>query len=120
MLIPPSLSADHFRTLAEQSIGDLFIAGIVPGLLLGAAFCVMILLYAYLAPDKVQDGGRRSEPKRQRKTTYHAQALVSMLPLVALVAAGDGRHLCRLVHANRVGRHRRPRRAAAGAWRAAA
>ena len=34
MLIPPSLLLIIYGLLAEQSIGDLFIAGIVPGLLL--------------------------------------------------------------------------------------
>jgi C4-dicarboxylate transporter DctM subunit len=86
MLIPPSLLLIIFGLLAEQSIGDLFIAGIVPGLLLSAAFCVMILLYAYLAPDKVQQfAGVQSQKEASRKTTT-AQALVQLLPLIALVA----------------------------------
>ena len=37
MLIPPSLLLIVFGILSEQSIGDLFIAGVVPGLALAAA-----------------------------------------------------------------------------------
>jgi tripartite ATP-independent transporter DctM subunit len=42
MLIPPSLLMILFGIVAETSIGDLFTAGIVPGLLLTLVYCVMI------------------------------------------------------------------------------
>jgi C4-dicarboxylate transporter, DctM subunit len=53
MLIPPSLLLIIYGLLAEQSIGDLFIAGIVPGVLLAIAFSVMIFMIARLAPSYV-------------------------------------------------------------------
>jgi C4-dicarboxylate transporter, DctM subunit len=53
MLIPPSLLLIIYGLLAEQSIGDLFIAGIVPGLLLATAFAVQIVLTAIFRPDRV-------------------------------------------------------------------
>ncbi len=84
MLIPPSLLLIIFGLLAEQSIGDLFIAGIVPGLVLGAAFCVMILLYAHLAPGKVQDPNATVGGKASEQLTV-PQALFRLLPLVMLV-----------------------------------
>ena len=85
MLIPPSLLLIIFGLLAEQSIGDLFIAGIVPGLVLAAAFCVMILLYAYFAPDKVQEAvGALSQAKASGDLTI-AQAFVSLIPMIGLV-----------------------------------
>ncbi len=42
MLIPPSLLLIIYGLLAETSIGDLFIAAIVPGLLLALVFAVLI------------------------------------------------------------------------------
>lgn len=85
MLIPPSLLLIIFGLLAEQSIGDLFIAGIVPGLVLAAAFCAMILLYTYLAPDKVQDiSGALSQVKASGDLSI-AKAFVSLIPMVGLV-----------------------------------
>jgi C4-dicarboxylate transporter, DctM subunit len=85
MLIPPSLLLIIFGLLAEQSIGDLFIAGIVPGLLLGGAFCVMILLYAYLSPASVQDPVARAAQMASGNDVTVGQALLSLVPLVALV-----------------------------------
>ncbi len=54
MLIPPSLLLIVFGLLAEQSIGDLFIAGVVPGLLLAFVFALMILALATFVPSYVQ------------------------------------------------------------------
>jgi tripartite ATP-independent transporter DctM subunit len=86
MLIPPSLLLIIFGLLAEQSIGDLFVAGIVPGLLLAAAFCAMIMLYAHFAPDRIQEasGARLQANARDDLTVAHA--LFSLLPMVGLVA----------------------------------
>ncbi|PLX36269.1 MAG: C4-dicarboxylate ABC transporter permease [Hyphomicrobiales bacterium] len=50
MLIPPSLLMILYGLLAEQSIGDLFIAGVVPGMLLALAFAVGIVVMSYLMP----------------------------------------------------------------------
>ena len=50
MLIPPSLLMILYGLLAEQSIGDLFLAGVVPGLLLALLFAVGTILMAYVTP----------------------------------------------------------------------
>lgn len=44
LLIPPSLSFLIFGALTETSIGRLFAAGIIPGLLVGAMFMIYILI----------------------------------------------------------------------------
>lgn len=51
MLIPPSLLLILFAIIAEQSVGDLFLAGILPGLLLAALFCLLIVIGARFWPD---------------------------------------------------------------------
>ncbi|MGE0226110.1 MAG: TRAP transporter large permease [Rhodospirillaceae bacterium] len=53
MLIPPSLLFILFGILAETSIGDLFIAGIIPGLLLAGTYCGMIWFMARRYPRMV-------------------------------------------------------------------
>ncbi|MGE5146493.1 MAG: TRAP transporter large permease [Candidatus Eiseniibacteriota bacterium] len=53
MLIPPSLLLILFGILAQTSIGDLFIAGIIPGILLAVAFSVLILVMSYRFPRSV-------------------------------------------------------------------
>ena len=47
MLLPPSLLFILYGVLTEQSVGALFIAGILPGLLLALMYCVGILLAAW-------------------------------------------------------------------------
>ena len=50
MLIPPSVVFIVYGILTEQSIGKLFIAGIVPGLLIAVLFCVVIAIRCTLNP----------------------------------------------------------------------
>lgn len=51
MLIPPSVVFIVYGILTEQSIGKLFIAGIVPGLMIAAMFCATIYLWCKLRPE---------------------------------------------------------------------
>lgn len=62
MLIPPSLLMILYGFLANQSVGDLFTAGIVPGLLLASAFAIGIVLAAYFKPSMVYAGGEMPVP----------------------------------------------------------
>ena len=50
MLIPPSLLLILYGLLAEQSIGDLFLAGVGPGLLLAVLFALGVIAMATFAP----------------------------------------------------------------------
>lgn len=59
LLIPPSLSFLIFGALTETSIGRLFMAGILPGLMIGALFMLYIYVKArrhpHVAPREVSD-----------------------------------------------------------------
>src|SRR5690606_20231909 len=46
MLLPPSLLLIIYGFVTETSVGKLFLAAIIPGLLLAFLFCAMILLLA--------------------------------------------------------------------------
>lgn len=56
MLIPPSLLLILFGILTETSIGDLFTAGIIPGLTLTLAFSLLILIMARVRPSYIMTG----------------------------------------------------------------
>ena len=44
-IIPPSIFMILYASLTNTSVGDLFLAGVIPGLLLGGAFMLMNYLY---------------------------------------------------------------------------
>ncbi|MBA1262626.1 TRAP transporter large permease [Stutzerimonas stutzeri] len=50
MLLPPSVLLIIWGVMAEQSIGKLFIAGVIPGLLLASLFFLFLLVFALLRP----------------------------------------------------------------------
>ena len=53
MLIPPSVLFIIYALITEQSVGDMFVAGIGPGLLLTALYCVQIFVMAQWFPHTV-------------------------------------------------------------------
>lgn len=50
MLIPPSVVFIVYAVITEQSIGQLFMAGILPGLLVAGLFCATIYIHCRLRP----------------------------------------------------------------------
>ena len=57
MLIPPSLLMILYGFLSNQSVGDLFTAGIVPGLLLALAYILGIVVMSFVWPRSVYASG---------------------------------------------------------------
>lgn len=59
-IIPPSMLFVIYGVLAQISIGDMFIAGIIPGLLMGAAFILVVVVlgffYTYPTEAKLSRG----------------------------------------------------------------
>lgn len=51
MLIPPSIVFICYAILTEQSIGRLFIAGVVPGLMIAGLFCAVIWVQCARRPE---------------------------------------------------------------------
>ncbi len=87
MLIPPSLLFIVYAFLAEESVGHLFLAGIVPGLVLAAAMAGMIVLMATLWPAQVGGSAARAEgdPETVRSA---ALKLAPILALIGIVLGG--------------------------------
>ena len=85
MLIPPSLLLILFGVLTETSIGDLFKAGILPGILLSAAYSGLILLMAYRVPNYVGFVKRQGPDDAKIQMTM-MRAVWKLIPIVLLIA----------------------------------
>ncbi|MDH5529244.1 MAG: TRAP transporter large permease [Paracoccaceae bacterium] len=53
VLIPPSLILLFYGIVTDQSIGDLFIAGVIPGIILVSSFVVVVLIWGILKPEDI-------------------------------------------------------------------
>ncbi len=78
-LIPPSIPLIVYGVLAEVSILDLFIAGILPGLLLALMFMTYIGIAALLQP------GAASAPEPSTTLREKARAFGKLMPTVMLI-----------------------------------
>jgi len=83
MLIPPSLLLIIYGVLAEVSIGALFLAAVLPGILLAVAFAVGVVLMAWLAPGFVGHVKRETRPEHGGAGAL--EVLLGVVPVVALI-----------------------------------
>lgn len=86
MLIPPSLLLILYGVLTEQSVGDLFVAGILPGIVLAIFFAVGVWLMARHWPDFAGDG--ISEAVAPLPAGALAGKAVPIVALIGLVLGG--------------------------------
>lgn len=77
VLLPPSLILLFYGIVTDQSIGQLFMAGVVPGLLLASLFVVVVLIWARIRPQDVPD--RDTGPRLQL-----LQIAVSLGPIIVI------------------------------------
>ncbi len=112
ILIPPSIILVIYAVYTEQSIGALFIAAIIPGLIATVQYMLVVNAYVRLHPDSAP---RLPKASWARALAHHRGRVARG----AGVPAGGVRHLPRLVLADGGGRHRRRggRRARGGARR---
>lgn len=83
ILIPPSTGFVLYAILTDQSIGRLFLAGVVPGLMLAGLFILTVVLLTTLFPALGPRGPQTSWGEKLR-------ALLGALPLVVLILATIG------------------------------
>jgi len=83
MLIPPSLLMILYGFLSNQSVGDLFTAGIVPGLVLAMAFSLGIVAMAVFSPRRVYAEHREDVAARPMGA---AEMVVKLAPSALLIA----------------------------------
>jgi C4-dicarboxylate transporter, DctM subunit len=89
MLIPPSILMIVYGVLAEVSIGRMFLAGVVPGVVMASAFVVLIMLLARYRPAYVFSKPGAGTAPAERETAFSVSTkLLPILLLAALVLGG--------------------------------
>ena len=95
MLIPPSVLMIVWGILTEQSIGQLFAAGIFPGLLLAFLFIVYIFVFALLRPAAVgiksgieETAGNSGSDDEEVSTLQFLVSLVGIILVIVAVLGG--------------------------------
>ena len=81
ILIPPSVAFVMYGILTEQSIGTLFIAGIIPGILQGVFYVLVIYILCRINP-KLGPAGPKSTFKEKMGSLKNVWAMVALFLLV--------------------------------------
>jgi len=84
ILIPPSTIFIIYGVLTEQSIGKLFIAGVIPGIILAILFIAVVSLLCLHNPNLAPAGA----PTSWRKKLAGLTGILEMLVLFGLVIGG--------------------------------
>jgi len=86
MIIPPSAMLIIYSFVAEQSVGDMFLAGIIPGLLLAVAYIGAIAFAGRFFPNFV--GGRPADGYEPMSKLTVASKTLPLLTLIVVVLGG--------------------------------
>lgn len=84
LLIPPSIVLIVYGVMAQQSVARLFMAGILPGLMLVVMFMAYIAIWALFSPSKMPP----REPRM--KLMQRVKASLGLLPILLLIIAVIG------------------------------
>lgn len=86
MLLPPSVLLIVWGVISEQSIGQLFVAGIIPGILLAAMFATFIIVLALLRPG-LFGGGADAAAMVESGANEARKELIGGLGVIVLIVA---------------------------------
>ena len=84
LLIPPSIIMIVYGVAAEVSIAKLFVAGVLPGLMLAALFSGHLMIWALLNPDKVPRSDDRMSLRQKLSESRH------LIPVILLIGGVIG------------------------------
>ncbi|WP_003542564.1 TRAP transporter large permease [Desulfotomaculum nigrificans] len=86
LIIPPSIAMIIFGVTAQTSIGDLFLAGIIPGVLIGLGF--LIVSYMVARKNNYPTEGKMTWDERVRRFKNAIWAL--LMPVIIIVGIRGG------------------------------
>jgi C4-dicarboxylate transporter DctM subunit len=84
ILIPPSVPMIIYGVMTETSVGHLYMAGILPGILLALLFAAYIVGYAMLYPGRAPRGEEGRVPLREKLRSLVEVAPIALLIVVVL------------------------------------
>ena len=84
ILIPPSVGFIFYAIVTEESIGQLFVAGFMPGLLLAVLFILSIWIMASIRPETAPPG----ESSTFKEKILSLKGVIGMLILFILILGG--------------------------------
>ncbi len=84
VLIPPSLSFIIYAIITETSTGRLFMAGVIPGILLSSLFICVLLFTAHKYPDMLPRGSQYSF----REKLHSLTGILPILLLIVIIMGG--------------------------------
>ena len=88
IMIPPSLGLIIYGILTESSIGRLFVAGIVPGLLSATGFVISIMIWVRRDPTIAPQVVRTAWPERLRSLTAIGPAMLLVVFVAGSIYSG--------------------------------
>jgi len=84
ILMPPSIAMIVYGTFTETSIAKLFMAGVIPGLMLAGMFMTFVGIYAWIKPSIAP---RESAPA---SIAEYRSALLDLVPFILLISGTMG------------------------------
>lgn len=87
-LIPPSTTLILYGVLAQQSIGELFIAGVIPGLLCMLCFILVIWCWVLINPSVAPASPRSSRPEAMASLTSALPILIVFSVVIGGIYGG--------------------------------
>ncbi|MDA8584706.1 TRAP transporter large permease [Rhodobacteraceae bacterium] len=86
MIIPPSAMLIIYSFVAEQSVGDMFLAGVIPGIMLAVAYIAAIWLMGKFTPGFI--AGRPAEDYERMTPREIASKTLPIIGLILVVLGG--------------------------------
>lgn len=80
IIVPPSIAMILYGVAAEVSIGDLFIAGIIPGMLITFSF----LVTAFIISKRNNYGGEERKTLKELMIAFKRSVLALVMPIIVL------------------------------------
>lgn len=88
ILIPPSTGFVIYALLTQESIGRLFLAGVLPGLLLLSMFILTIMVITWIKPSMGPKGPQTTFSEKMRSTTGAAPILLVIVLTIGGIYTG--------------------------------